>query len=282
MGVPMVSAARQAPRPPADHAAGVGASGLSRLAARVLVTAVLVYLFAPVLVTVLFSFTTSPRLSLPIEGLTLDWYRRAFADPLFTTALANSMLLALVTAVVSVGLGVPFAYGLARLQGRTRGRLLTISLLPAAVPALVMGIALAVFFTAIHRQPGLPNAAIGHILVALPFVILTLNARLETFDFSVTEAARDLGASPYRTFRDITLPLIRPSVMGAALLAMALSIDEFVVTWFTIGNQQSLPVLIWGLLRRGIDPTVNALATVVLASLVALVVVSGLLSRRRA
>ncbi|MEZ4595455.1 MAG: ABC transporter permease [Chloroflexota bacterium] len=268
--------------PSRDAAAAAGASGVSRLAARVFVAAVLVYLFAPVVVTVLFSFTTSPRLSLPIEGLTLDWYRKAFADPLFTTALVNSIALALVTAVVSVCLGVTFAFGLARVRDRVRGPLLTISLLPAAVPALVMGIALAVFFTAIHRQPGLPNAAIGHILIALPFVILTLNARLETFDFSVTEAARDLGASPFRTFRDITFPLIRPSVIGAALLAMALSIDEFVVTWFTIGNQQSLPVLIWGLLRRGIDPTVNALATVVLSSLVALVVVSGLMSRRRA
>ncbi len=242
---------------------------------------VLLYLFAPVFVTVLFSFTTSPRLSLPIEGFTLDWYRRAFADPLFATALTNSLILALVTAVVSVTLGVTFAFGVARFRRHARQRLLTVSLIPATVPALVLGIALAVFFTALGRPPGLPNAAIGHILVALPFVILTVNARLETFDFSVLEAARDLGASPLRTFRDITLPLIWPSIIGASLLAMALSLDEFVVTWFTIGNQQSLPVLIWGLLRRGIDPTVNALASVVLASLIALVVVSGLTTRRR-
>lgn len=264
-----------------DTTRGPGTSARSVWAARLFIAVVLVYLFAPVVVTVLFSFTTSRRLSLPIEGLTLDWYREAFADPLFTSALTNSLVLAAVTAVVSVVLGVTFSFGLARLGRRVRGPLLTASLLPAAVPALVMGIALAVFFTALGRPPGLPNAAIGHILVALPFVILTLNARLETFDFSVTEAARDLGASPLRTFRDITLPIIRPSVIGAALLAMALSIDEFVVTWFTVGNQQTLPVLIWGLLRRGIDPTVNALATVVLVALVCLVVLSNLLSRRR-
>lgn len=272
---------RRSPAHGRDTAASAGTSGLSTWAARLFILVVLVYLFAPVVVTVLFSFPTSPRLSLPIEGLTLDWYRKAFADPLFTTALANSLVLALVTAVVSVTLGVTFSFGMARLGRRARGPLLTASLVPAAVPALVLGIALAVFFTALGRPPGLVNAAIGHILVALPFVVLTLNARLETFDFSVTEAARDLGASPLRTFRDITFPIIRPSVIGAALLAMALSIDEFVVTWFTIGNQQTLPVLIWGLLRRGIDPTVNALATVVLASLVALVVLSSLSSRRR-
>jgi len=264
-----------------DAAGGAGTSALTIWASRLFIAVVLIYLFAPVVVTVLFSFTTSPRLSLPIEGVTLDWYRKAFADPLFTTALNNSLVLAVVTAVVSVTLGVTFSFGMARLSARTRGPLLTASLLPAAVPALVLGVALAVFFTALNRPPGLVNAAIGHILVALPFVILTLNARLETFDFSVTEAARDLGASPLRTFRDITFPIMRPSVIGAALLAMALSIDEFVVTWFTIGNQQTLPVLIWGLLRRGIDPTVNALATVVLVSLVFLVVLSSLLSRRR-
>jgi spermidine/putrescine transport system permease protein len=264
-----------------DHAGEAGSGAVSRWAARIFVAAVLIYLFAPVVVTVLFSFTTSPRLSLPIEGLTLDWYHQAFGNPLFTTALTNTLWLALITAVVSVGLGLPFAFGLARLRGRARGPLLTASLIPAAVPALVLGLALAVFFTTLRQPPGLLPAVIGHILVALPFVILTLNARLETFDFTVLEAARDLGASPLRTFRDITFPLIRPSVLGAALLAMALSIDEFVVTWFTIGNQQSLPVLIWGLLRRGIDPSVNALATVVLFSLIALVVLAGLLSRRR-
>ena len=277
----MTGLAGPAPASAPDRSGGVGASRLGGIVATIFLVAVLVYLFAPVVVTVLFSFTTSPRLSLPIEGLTLDWYGQAFSDPLFTTALTNTIILATITAVVAIGVGVPFAFGLARLRDRQRQALLTASLLPAAVPALVVGISLAVLFTTIGRVPGLPNAAAGHVVVALPFVILTLNARLETFDFSVLEAARDLGASPWRTFRDITLPLIRPSVIGAALLAMALSIDEFVVTWFTIGNQLSLPVLIWGLMRRGIDPTVNALATVVLMSLVAFVVLSGLATRRR-
>jgi spermidine/putrescine transport system permease protein len=254
---------------------------VTRLAARVFVVAVLLYLFLPVAVVVLFSFTTSPRLSLPIEGFTLDWYDAAFSEPLLSRALVNSLQLAIVTAVGSVLLGVPFAFGLARVERRTRGVLVTASLLPAAVPALVVGVALAVLFSAATRPPGLVNAAIGHILVALPFVVLTMNARLETFDFSVLEAARDLGASPLRTFRDVALPLIRPSVIGAALLAMALSLDEFVVTWFNIGNETSLPVVIWGLMRRGINPSINALATVVLASLVVLIVLSNVIERRR-
>lgn len=251
------------------------------LFARLFVAIVLVYLFAPVVVTVLFSFTTSPRLSLPIEGLTVNWYANAFSNPLFGRALGNTILLAVVTALGAGALGVLFSFGLVVLRGRVRGILLTASLVPAVIPVLVLGIALAVFCNSIGLAQGIRNAAIGHILVALPFVILTMNARLETFDFTTLEAARDLGASPWQTFRDVTFPLIRPSVMGAGLLAMALSLDEFVVTWFNVGTEQTLPVVIWGLLRRGINPSINALATVVLVSLIVLVVLSNYLNRRK-
>jgi spermidine/putrescine transport system permease protein len=246
------------------------------------VAAVLLFLYLPIAVIVLFSFADSPRLSLPIEGLTLDWYRRALADPLMTTALKNSLLLALLSAVAAGSLGASFAFGVVRLQSaRLRGALLTASLLPAVTPLLVIGIALAVFFSALGLGQGLRNAAFGHVLVCLPFVILTMNSRLERFDFALLEAARDLGATPLRTFCDITFPLIRPSLQGAALLAAALSLDEFVVTWFNIGSHQTLPVLIWGLVRRGINPSINAVASILLVSLIVLVVVSHISGRGR-
>lgn len=245
------------------------------------VVLVLTYLYAPIAVIVIFSFTTSPRLSLPIEGFTLDWYARSLDNPLIPIALQNTAILALISAIVAGLLGAAFAFGLVRLQhARVRTTLLAASLLPAIVPLLVIGIALAVFFRTLGLQQGLIGAAIGHVLVSLPFVVLTMNARLETFDFSVLEAARDLGATRFQAFRDITFPLIRPSVLGAALLAAALSLDEFVVTWFNIGNQQTLPVLVWGLMRRGIDPSINAIATILLAALVGLVVISNLLNRK--
>lgn len=243
--------------------------------------AVLVFLYAPVVVIVLFSFADSPKLALPIEGLTLDWYAKAFDNPLMMIAIGNSAILAAVSAVVCGALGASFAFGLVKLKSnRVRGGLLGASLLPAIVPLLVTGIALAVFFSALGLQQSLRNAAIGHVIVCLPFVVLTMNARLETFDFSVLEAARDLGASPARAFRDITFPLIRPSLIGAALLAAALSLDEFVVTWFNIGSQQTLPVLVWGLIRRGINPSINAVASMLMISLVILVVVSHVAGRR--
>lgn len=250
--------------------------------AALFVAAVLLYLYAPIIVTVLFSFADSPRLSLPIEGLTLEWYGRALSNPLIVTALKNTAILAAVSAVGGCLAGTAFAFGILRLRrARLRRLLLGASLLPAIVPLLVIGISLAVFFRALGWQPGLLNAAIGHIVVSLPFVILTLNAKLETFDFSVLEAARDLGATPFRAFRDITLPLIRPSVIGAGLLAAALSLDEFIITWFNVGTELTAPVLVWGLMRRGVDPSINALATLFLVALMILVAASSLLGRRK-
>ncbi len=253
----------------------------NHLMARGFVLLVLLYLYAPILVIVLFSFTTSPRLGLPIEGLSLRWYTSALSNPLIVGALWNSMILAAVSALVASVLGTAFAFGVARLKSpRNRQLLLGAGLLPAVVPLLVIGISLAVIFQAIGFRQGLLNAAVGHVLVCLPFVILTMNAQLENFDFAIIEAARDLGATPFRAFLDVTLPLIRQSVIGAALLASALSLDEFVVTWFTAGNQQTVPVLVWGLMRRGIDPAINAIATMLLAVLVCLVFASNRFGRR--
>jgi spermidine/putrescine transport system permease protein len=258
-----------------------GERSWTRLFTGLFVGLVLVYLYAPVVVVVLFSFADSPTLSLPIDGLTTRWYEKAFSDPLLREALRTTLLLALVTAVCSGVLGVSFALGVARISSRWRNALLTMSLIPAVVPALVVGISLALLMHAVGISQGFLGAAIGQVVVATPFVILTMNARMQEFDFAVLEAARDCGASALRAFWDITLPLIRPAIIGACLLAMALSVDEFVVTWFNIGNGVSLPVHIWGLMRRGIDPSINALATTILAALVLLVVLSSLFQGRR-
>ena len=127
----------------------------------------------------------------------------------------------------------------------------------------------------------LKTALIGHVVITLPFVFLTMRARLETFDESVVEAARDLGASPTRAFWDVTLRLISPAILAAALISMSLSLDEFIITSFTIGADQTLPVLIWARLRQGITPEVNALATLVLCGTLATGLVSYRLSRLR-
>jgi spermidine/putrescine transport system permease protein len=249
---------------------------LRRWGAGAFVAVALLFLFAPMVLIVGFSFNASPSLSFPVTGLTTRWYHEALADDLFTNALRNSVLLACLTAVVAGALGTSAAFGMRRFGRRTQDAVGYLALAPAVVPALVLAIALAIFLDAAGVVLSLRTALIGHILIALPFVFLTMRARLDSFDDSVLEAARDLGASPSRAFRDVTLPLVRPAILGAALVSVALSLDEFVITSFTIGGDQTLPVLIWAKMRRGVDPSVNALATLILCG----TLLAGMLSYR--
>ena len=137
-----------------------------------------------------------------------------------------------------------------------------------------MGIALLSFYTQIGLKPTLWTAAIGHALVTLPFVVI-VNARLMRLDRSLEEAARDLGATAFQSFRLVIFPLIAPALLGAVLIVVAWSFDELVITFFTSGGDQTLPVRIWGMLRRGIDPSVNAMASVILVTTIACTLLAG-------
>lgn len=254
---------------------------LRRWGAAAFVGLVLLFLFLPIVLIVVFSFNSSPTLSFPIHGFTFGWYREVFGDPLFVTAFKNSLELAAVTAVLAGLLGTTAAFAVGRLGRRLQSGITYAVLVPSILPVLVIAIALAVFLNAIGITLSLKTAAIGHVLIAFPFVFLILRARLESFDYTILEAARDSGASPLRAFRDITLPLVRPSIIGAALISISLSLDEFVITSFTIGPDQTLPVLIWAKLRVGLDPGVNALATLVLSGTLVAGVISYRLSRIR-
>jgi spermidine/putrescine transport system permease protein len=192
----------------------------------------------------------------------------------------RSLLAALVTALVAAPIGVLAALGLRALSERARTAMLGALLLPIAVPGLLLAVALAIYWSgALGQRYSLWAAILGHILIALPFVILTMNAAVANFRFSLLEAARDLGAGPWRTFRDILFPLIRPAVEGAALLAAAISLDEFIITLFVGGRDTTLPVLIWGRVQRSVDPSLNALATTLL---IATTVLALLAARRTA
>jgi spermidine/putrescine transport system permease protein len=230
---------------------------------------------------VVFAFNTSPTLSFPVKGLTLDWFRQAFADPLAMQALKNSLILAGLSALIAGLLGTAAAFGIGRFRASTRERVLYVALLPSIMPVLVLGIALAVTLYQVGITLSLKTALIGHVLIGLPFVFLTLRARLDTFDFSVVEAAHDLGASRSRAFWDITLRLVRPAIFAAALISMSLSLDEFVITSYTVGVQQTLPVLIWARMRTGVSPEVNALATLILCGTLLTGVLAYRLSRIR-
>ena len=241
-------------------------SGRRHWSAWLFVGAVLVFLFAPLAVVIVFSLNSIPRLSLPISGLSLRWYEQAFGDPEVRQALQRSLMAAVITALVAGPLGVLAALGLRALSERWRTTAMTILLLPVAVPGLLFAVGLAIYWRGALGLPySLGVAVLGHILLALPFVILTMNAAVSHFRFSLLDAARDLGATPWQSFRDVLFPLIRPAVEGAALLSAAISLDEFIVTLFVGGRETTLPVLLWGRVQRSMDPSLNALATTLLA-----------------
>jgi len=234
-------------------------------AAAAYVVLVFAFLFSPLVVVVVFSFNAIPRMALPITDVSLRWYQGVFGDPEVVRAIVRSALAGLATAVIAGPLGIAAALGLHGLSARTRSVLLSAVLIPIMAPGLLLAIALALYYRELLRvEYSLPAAVGGHTLIALPFVILTMNAAVAGFRFSMLEAARDLGATRWQAFTTVTLPILRPAVLGAMLLSIAISVDEFIVSFFVAGRETTLPMLIWSRVVRGVDPSLNALATILL------------------
>jgi ABC-type spermidine/putrescine transport system permease subunit II len=230
----------------------------------VVVALVLAFLFTPALVVVLFAFNSSTSTS-ALDGLSLRWFDHVFADPEFTQALTNTLTAAAWTAAFDVLAGTAAALALTRLPRRWLTTLSSLFMVPVIVPGLLIGVALLAFFSRLHVTLAMPTVVVGHVVVTLPLVVVIVATRLERLDLSVVEAARDLGASAFTAFRRVLLPLIAPALAGSVLLAVAWSFDEFIITLFTNGGTPTVPILIFTQLRRGLDPSVNAVATLLLA-----------------
>jgi spermidine/putrescine transport system permease protein len=223
------------------------------------------FMLGPLVLVVLFSFNSSALVSLPLAGFTLDWYRRLAGTPEFWGALQNSLAIAVPVAVLSTVTGTLAAMALSQWRSRLGMPLLTALSVPVMIPPLVVAIGLVVLLVRWLQMPlGLPAVIGGHVLLTQPFVALIIAARMATFDHTCLEAARDLGASPWQAFRKVTLPQISAAIVGAALIAFALSLDEFIVTVFTIGSGNTLSTFVWGKMRTALDPSINAIATVIL------------------
>jgi spermidine/putrescine transport system permease protein len=245
------------------------------------VTAVaLAFLFLPLAVVVLFSFHKTGALSFPFRGFSLRWYREVFGSYEFREAAKNSLYVALAVAGMTLVLGTLAAYGLTRTTSRLRGPLSLLFFLPITLPGLFLGLSLLVFYSRIDLQLSLKSVVVAHLVYVFPYFLLMAGAALERLDPALEEAAADLGASPLRVFRKVTLPQIWPVLLGATCLAFALSFDEFVITFFVIGSNSTLPLLIWSRLRRTIDPSIATISTLLLAISLALWVIAFLLTLR--
>lgn len=228
--------------------------------------AIVMFMVTPMVLLALFAFSDKSIIGFPITGLTFEWFRRLFANPVFWVAFENSLIVTGVSGLVSTVVGTMAASALIHLSPRTVLITTTALTLPVMLPPLVLAVALSNYYGSLGFPFGLPTVILGHLVFTQPFVILIVHARLAGFDYRIVNSARDLGASPLKAFFTITLPVVRPTVIGAALVAMALSLDDFILTFFTIGGGSTLPVYLWGLMRKGVNPQINV-ASLVLVSM---------------
>jgi spermidine/putrescine transport system permease protein len=227
--------------------------------------AALVFLFVPLAVVVLFSFHRTGALSFPFTGFSLRWYRSVLSSYEFRAAAWNSLVVATAVAATTLLLGTAAAYGLSRSMSRLRGPLAALFFLPLTLPGLFLGIALLVYLIRARFQLSLLTVAIGHLIYVFPYFYLMSRAAIDRLDPRLDEAGADLGAAPRRVFWRVTLPQIWPILLAATALSFALSFDEFLITFFVIGSDSTLPLFIWSSIRRTIDPSINTVSSLLLA-----------------
>jgi ABC-type spermidine/putrescine transport system permease subunit II len=243
--------------------------------------AALAFLFCPLLTVIVFSFNGARNPGLPFRGVTLHWYGDLLRSPDFGRVLSTSLIIGACTVVVGLVIGVPAALALARRQFALRRSLEILALWPIAMPGVVIGVALLTSFVYIGIRLGVGTTIAAHTLLVTPFIVLVVRTRLEKMDRRIEEAGRDLGSSPGRVFRTVTLPILAPALLGAGILAAAVSLDELLVTSFTIGVHATVPVWIASQMRAGLTPALNAVAVLMLVGSLSLISLAALTSRMR-
>ena len=235
------------------------------------------FLYVPLAIVVLFSFNDS-KLNAEWVGFTWSWYRTLFADEGMLAAARNSLFIAVTAAVVATVLGTMAGIAMHRYKPRF---LPFMVLTPVAMPEILLGVSLLVFFISVFGEKSLSlgTVIIAHITFCIGFVAIIVRARLAGMDESIFEAARDLGATPWQTFRLVTLPLIMPGVIAGALMSFTLSIDDFVITFFTTGaGVSTLPLQIYTMIKVAVTPEVNAVSTLLMVLTLTMIVIASRLA----
>jgi spermidine/putrescine transport system permease protein len=243
----------------------------------------LIYLFIPIVVIVVFSFNDNQgRFNFTWQGFTLKHWAHPFANPDLATAMKNSLMIALICTIIATALGTFMAMALVRYGFRGRSVVDFFVFLPLSTPEVVIGAALLALFLTMAVNTGFATIVIAHVMFTVSYVVVTVKARLEGMDRHIEEAAMDLGATEWTTFRKVTLPMIAPGVAAAALLAAAISVDDYVITSFNAGQTVTFPLFIFGATRQGVPPEVNVLATGLLCVVLILMALNVMLQRRLA
>jgi spermidine/putrescine transport system permease protein len=234
--------------------------------------AVFAFLYLPVVVLVVYSFNGPGVGGFPPRDLTLSWYRLVFRDEALWTSVLNSVVVAVSSVGISLGLGIPAGLALDRASFPGKGIFRRLVLLPLVLPGIITGLSLLMLFREVNTQPSLITVVLGHGTALISVATTEVFAGLQKFDRAQEEASLDLGADYWQTFWRVTLPNLKLSIIGAGLLIFTLSMDEIAVSFFLIGRDNTLPLEIWGRLRRGITPEINAISTIIFVfSLLAIV-----------
>ncbi|WP_136249185.1 ABC transporter permease [Halomonas borealis] len=247
----------------------------------------LAFLYLPLAVVVLFSFN-SANSSARFADFSLRWYHQLMGNEAILSALGNSLVLAIVSALLAMIVGSVFGYGMYRHRRRRLGGLVLLIYLPLVLPDIVFGISEMAFFVQVHEwtgllSPGLATMIIAHVTFQIPFVALIIYSRLVGLDPALFEAARDLYATPRQRLVHFMLPTFKPALMAAFFLSFTLSIDDFVISFFTAGPESAtLPIYIWGAIRKGVSPEINAIAALMIAAVAVAALLSLAFGRRRA
>jgi spermidine/putrescine transport system permease protein len=253
-----------------------------RWALRVWVALVYLFLFSPIFMVVLMSFSSAKYSTFPIRAWTPKWYAAAFGDQKIVDALETSVVIAVASALLATVIGTLAALALVRYRFRLREFARAYFLSPIIIPEIITGIALLSFATLLSVKSGVLLVVIGHVLFGLPFVVTVVSARLVGFDRSLEEAAMDLGADELRTFWRVTLPLLMPGILGGLLLAFTVSFDNFLITYLLAGSDvMTIPVHIYSMIRFEFTPKIHAISTVIIFVSIVLVLASQALARQR-
>lgn len=238
---------------------------------------VYIFLYVPILVLIALSFNKS-GLPTAWTGFSTEWYGKLIANPKILAAAANSVIVGIASTVISTAIGTLLAMGLE--EGKPNPWLDALIMAPMIIPDIVLAIALLSFYTLLNMSLGLHSIVLSHAVFNIAFVCVVVRARLKNFDKSIVEASIDLGASELVTFQRVTLPVIAPGVVAAALLSFTLSIDEFIIAYFTAGTgATTFPMQIYAMIRFGVTPEINAIATIVIGVSFFLVLLSQRLNR---
>lgn len=239
-----------------------------------------IFLYFPILSLIAFSFNNSRR-NITWQGFTFKYYIKAFHNESLFEAFINSLIVASISTLVSTMLGAMLGLALYRFRFPAKNAFDGWIHMPIIIPEICMGVAMLAFFSRLNIPLGLFTITVSHIAFSLPFVAVVVRARMAGFDHSLEEAARDLGANQWETFKDITLPYMVPGISAGALLALTLSLDDFVITFFTSGpGSTTLPIKIFSMVRFSVTPEVNAASTVLIAFTLILAVLTMIVQSR--